>query len=114
VGLSGAGKSTIINLLDKFYQPTSGRILLDGVDLNNYDTDFLRKNIGLVLQKNHIFKGTIYENISYGNQNATESDIIEASRKAYIHEQIIELPTGYQSYAHWLSGGQQQRIAIAN
>jgi len=113
VGLSGAGKSTIINLLDKFYQPTSGRILLDGIDLKNYDTDFLRKNIGLVLQKNHIFKGTIYENISYGNPNATESDIIEATKKAYIHEQIIGLPNGYQSDAHLLSGGQQQRIAIA-
>ena len=113
VGLSGAGKSTIINLLDKFYQPTSGRILLDGVDLKEYDTDFLRRNIGLVLQKNHIFKGTIYENISYGNPNTTEADIIEAAKKAYIHEQITALPNGYQSDAHLLSGGQQQRIAIA-
>lgn len=113
VGLSGAGKSTIINLLDKFYQPTSGRILLDGVDLKEYDTDFLRRNIGLVLQKNHIFKGTIFENISYGNPNATEADIIEAAKKAYIHEQITALPNGYQSDAHLLSGGQQQRIAIA-
>lgn len=113
VGLSGAGKSTIINLLDKFYQPTKGQILLDGVDLKNYDTDFLRKNIGLVLQKNHIFKGTISENILYGNPNATESDVIEASKNAYIHDQIIALPNGYQSEAHLLSGGQQQRIAIA-
>ena len=113
VGLSGAGKSTIINLLDKFYHPTKGNILLDGVDLKEYDTDFLRKNIGLVLQKNHIFKGSIYENILYGNPGATESDIIEASIKAYIHEQIIALPNGYRSDAHLLSGGQQQRIAIA-
>src|SRR5690606_621454 len=88
-------------------------ILLDGVDLKKYDTDFLRKNIGLVLQKNHIFKGSIYENILYGNPDATESDIIEASIKAYIHEQIIALPNGYRSDAHLLSGGQQQRIAIA-
>lgn len=113
VGLSGAGKSTIINLLDKFYQPTKGSILLDGVDLKDYDTDFLRNNIGLVLQKNHIFKGTISENILYGKPNATESEIIEAAKKAYIHEQIISLPNGYQSEAHLLSGGQQQRIAIA-
>ncbi len=113
VGLSGAGKSTIINLLDKFYQPTNGKILLDGVDLKEYDTDFLRKNIGLVLQKNHIFKGTISENILYGNPNATESDLIDASKKAYIHEQIVVLPNGYKSDAHLLSGGQQQRIAIA-
>lgn len=113
VGLSGAGKSTIINLLDKFYQPTKGSILLDGIDLKEYDTIFLRQNIGLVLQKNHIFKGTISENILYGNPNATENEVIEASKKAYIHEQISALPNGYQSEAHLLSGGQQQRIAIA-
>lgn len=113
VGLSGAGKSTIINLLDKFYQPTNGSILLDGVDLQEYDTDFLRKNIGLVLQKNHIFKGTISENILYGNPDASESEIMESAKKAYIHDQIMALPEGYESQAHLLSGGQQQRIAIA-
>lgn len=113
VGLSGAGKSTIINLLDKFYLPSSGKIYLDGVDLNDYNTDFLRKNIGLVLQKNHIFKGTIAENILYGKPDATQSEIIEAAKKAYIHEQVIHLPKGYDSDAHLLSGGQQQRIAIA-
>jgi ABC-type multidrug transport system fused ATPase/permease subunit len=113
VGLSGAGKSTIINLLDKFYLPTSGQIYLDGKDLKEYNTDFLRKNIGLVLQKNHIFKGTIAENILYGNPNASESEVIEAAKQAYIHEQILQLPKGYDSDAHLLSGGQQQRIAIA-
>jgi ABC-type multidrug transport system fused ATPase/permease subunit len=113
VGLSGAGKSTIINLLDKFYLPTSGKIYLDGVDLNDYNTDFLRKNIGLVLQKNHIFKGTIAENILYGKPEASQSEIIEAAKKAYIHEQVMQLPKGYDSDAHLLSGGQQQRIAIA-
>ncbi|MHC0445548.1 ABC transporter ATP-binding protein [Flavobacterium sp. 3-218] len=113
VGLSGAGKSTIINLLDKFYLPTSGQILLDGRDLKDYNTDFLRKNIGLVLQKNHIFKGTIAENILYGNPEATHEEVIEAAKQAYIHEQVIQLPKGYNSDAHLLSGGQQQRIAIA-
>ncbi|TDO72896.1 ABC-type multidrug transport system fused ATPase/permease subunit [Flavobacterium chryseum] len=113
VGLSGAGKSTVINLLDKFYLPSSGKIYLDGVDLNDYNTDFLRKNIGLVLQKNHIFKGTIAENILYGNPDAPQSKIIEAAQQAYIHEQIMQLPKGYDSDAHLLSGGQQQRIAIA-
>ncbi|MDR7210546.1 ABC transporter ATP-binding protein [Flavobacterium piscis] len=113
VGLSGAGKSTVINLLDKFYLPSSGHIYLDGVDLIDYDTDFLRKNIGLVLQKNHIFKGTIAENILYGNPDASKSEIIEAAKQAYIHEQVMQLPKGYDSDAHLLSGGQQQRIAIA-
>ncbi|MFC4477744.1 ABC transporter ATP-binding protein [Flavobacterium chungangensis] len=113
VGLSGAGKSTIINLLDKFYLPSTGQIFLDGVDLVEYNTDFLRKNIGLVLQKNHIFKGTILENILYGKPEASKEEVIEAAKQAYIHEQVIQLPKGYDSDAHLLSGGQQQRIAIA-
>lgn len=113
VGLSGAGKSTVINLLDKFYQPTRGEIYLDGVDLADYDTKELRKRIGLVLQKNHIFKGTIEENIRYGDPDASFEKVVEAAQQAYIHEQIEELPQGYQSDARLLSGGQQQRIAIA-
>jgi ABC-type multidrug transport system fused ATPase/permease subunit len=113
VGLSGAGKSTVINLLDKFYQPSAGHIFLDGVDLAESNTDFLRQNIGLVLQKNHIFKGTIADNILYGKPDASKEEIIEAAKKAYIHEQVIQLPNGYDSDAHLLSGGQQQRIAIA-
>lgn len=113
VGLSGAGKSTLINLLDKFYQPGSGQILLDGVDLQRYDTLWLRDKIGLVLQKNHIFNGTIVENIRYGKSEAPMEEIIAAAKKAYIHEQITELPHGYQSKARLLSGGQQQRISIA-
>ena len=113
VGLSGAGKSTVINLLDKFYQQQSGQILLDGVPLADYDTKYLRENIGLVLQKNHIFSGSIAENILYGNINASYEQMEEAARKAYIHEQIIALPNGYQGSALALSGGQQQRIAIA-
>lgn len=113
VGLSGAGKSTVINLLDKFYAPSAGQILLDGVDLQEYDTSFLRENIGLVLQRNHIFKGSIADNIRYSNPNATMDEIMEAARQAYIHEQILELPKGYDTEAHLMSGGQQQRLAIA-
>ena len=113
VGLSGAGKSTLVNLLDKFYEPDAGQIFLDGIDLQKFDTNWLRENIGLVLQRNHIFNDTILENIRYGNQNATTDDIIEAAKKAYIHEQIINLPKGYESKADLLSGGQQQRISIA-
>lgn len=113
VGLSGAGKSTIVNLLDKFYEPDCGSIKLDGVDLKDYDTKFLRENIGLVLQKNHIFDGTIEENIRYGNPNATFEEVVEAAKKAYIYDQVMELPNQFQGKAQQLSGGQQQRIAIA-
>lgn len=113
VGLSGAGKSTILNLLVKFYNPDSGTIKLDGVDLREYDTHFLRENIGMVLQKNHIFDGSIEENIRYGNPNATFEDVVDAAQKAYIYDQIMALPQGFNSKAQLLSGGQQQRIAIA-
>ena len=113
VGLSGAGKSTIINLLCKFYEPDSGEILLDGNNLNDFDNDYLRDDLGLVLQKNHIFKGSIEDNIRYGNLHATFDQIKEASTKAYLHEQIMDLPEAYNHDATQLSGGQQQRIAIA-
>ena len=113
VGLSGAGKSTIVNLLDKFYEPQKGSICLDGVSLKEWDTDWLRENVGLVLQKNHIFDGTIEENIKYGNPQATHDDVIRAAKQAYIYEQIMQLPHGFETDALQLSGGQQQRIAIA-
>ena len=113
VGLSGAGKSTVINLLCKFYLPNSGKILLDEIDLNDYDNSFLRDDIGLVLQKNHIFQGSIEDNIRYGNMNASFQEIQEAAKKAYLHDQILELPEQYKHDATQLSGGQQQRIAIA-
>ena len=113
VGLSGAGKSTIVNLLDKFYEPQVGTILLDGVDLREWDTQHLREHIGLVLQKNHIFDGTIEENIRYGRPDASFEEVVEAARKAYIYDQVMALPKGFQNKAADLSGGQQQRIAIA-
>ncbi|WP_228462882.1 ABC transporter ATP-binding protein [Chryseobacterium caseinilyticum] len=113
VGLSGAGKSTIINLLCKFYLPDTGEILLDGINLNQYDNAYLRNDIGLVLQKNHIFQGSIEDNIRYGNMNAGFEEIEEAAKKAYLHDQILDLPEKYQHDATQLSGGQQQRIAIA-
>lgn len=113
VGLSGAGKSTLISLLDKFYEPQQGQIKLDGIDLKDYDTQYLRDHIGLVLQKNHIFQGTIFDNIRYGKTTASMEDVIEAAEKASIHEQILQLPDGYDSDALMLSGGQQQRIALA-
>ncbi|VTX86682.1 ABC transporter ATP-binding protein [Acinetobacter ursingii] len=113
VGLSGAGKSTLISLLDKFYQPESGEILLDGVNLNQIDTHYLRDHIGLVLQKNHIFQGSILDNIRYGKMDANLDEVIVAAKKASIHEQISHLAQGYDTDALMLSGGQQQRIALA-
>ncbi|MGG7661625.1 ABC transporter ATP-binding protein [Dyadobacter sp. BHUBP1] len=113
VGLSGAGKSTLINLLVGFYAQDTGEILLDGRPLKSYDLSSLRNAIGMVLQKNHIFKGSIAENIWYGKPDASWNELVEASKSAYLHEQIMELPGGYETDAQLLSGGQQQRIAIA-
>ncbi len=113
VGLSGAGKLTLISLLDKFYEPKDGKICIDGIDLQDIDTHYLREHIGLVLQKNHIFQGSIFENIRYGKTNATLEEVIIAAKKASIHEQILQLPNGYDADALMLSGGQQQRIALA-
>ncbi|MBO4757563.1 MAG: ABC transporter ATP-binding protein [Bacteroidales bacterium] len=113
VGLSGAGKSTIVNLLDKFYVPDSGSIKLDGVDLRDWDTKYLRENIGLVLQKNHIFDGTVEENIKYGKPDATHAEVLMAAKKAYLLDQVQNLPEGFNTKATLLSGGQQQRVAIA-
>ncbi|MCE7060950.1 ABC transporter ATP-binding protein [Dyadobacter sp. CY343] len=113
VGLSGAGKSTLINLLVGFYAPDSGQLLLDGKPLQDYDLPPLRHAIGMVLQKNHIFKGSIADNIRYGKLDATQEELIAASRKAYLHNQIMELSEQYDTDAQMLSGGQQQRIAIA-
>jgi len=113
VGLSGAGKSTVVNLLDKFYHPQSGSITLDGISLSDWDTQWLRDHVGLVLQKNHIFDGTIEENIRYGNPHATYEDVIAAARQAYLYDQVMALPSGFETSALQLSGGQQQRVAIA-
>lgn len=113
VGLSGAGKSTIVNLLDKFYVPDDGTITLDGVPLQEWDTQSLRDNIGLVLQKNHIFSGSIEDNIRYGRPSATTEEVYHAARQAYIYDQVMALPNGFNTDALQLSGGQQQRIAIA-
>ncbi len=113
VGLSGAGKSTIVNLLDKFYHQDCGSITLDGHELREWDTEWLREHVGLVLQKNHIFSGSIEENIRYGNPSATHDDVVRAAKQAYIYDQIMQLPNGFESQALQLSGGQQQRIAIA-
>ena len=113
VGMSGAGKSTVVNLLDKFYKADSGTIMLDGTPLHQWDTRCLRDHVGLVMQKNHIFDGSIEENIKYGNPKATHDDVVEAARKAFLYDQVMLLPKGFESSALRLSGGQQQRVAIA-
>lgn len=113
VGLSGAGKSSAMNLLAGFYSPTAGEILLDGKSLSDYDPHWIRQNVGLVMQKNHIFSGTVEENIRYGKLEATFDEIVAAAKQASLHEQILQMPNGYQTEAKALSGGQQQRIAIA-
>jgi ABC-type multidrug transport system fused ATPase/permease subunit len=113
VGLSGAGKTTLINLLNKFYVPSSGSITLGGIPLSELDTTFLREKIGIVMQKNHRFDGSIEENILYGRPDATHEEVIQAAKDAYIYDQVMELPNQFETPATQLSGGQQQRIAIA-
>ena len=113
VGLSGAGKSTVVNLLDKFYLADIGSIRLDGVELKDWDTRWLRDHVGLVLQKNHIFDGTIEDNIRYGNPQATHEEVMQAAKKAFLYDQVMQLPHGFDTQALQLSGGQQQRVAIA-
>ena len=113
VGMSGAGKSTVVNLLDKFYHPDSGEICFDGVPIDQWDTQWLRDHIGLVMQQNHIFDGTLEENILYGNPKATHEDVLRAAKQAFLYDQVMQLPEGFNSSALRLSGGQQQRVAIA-
>lgn len=117
VGKSGAGKSTIINLLLGFYEPTEGRILIDGEDLSSYDIESWRKKIGYVSQDTFIFHSSIRDNITFQNESYTQLEIENAARVAHAHDFIISFPDGYDTVVGErgmkLSGGQQQRIAIA-
>ncbi len=117
VGESGGGKTSLINLLMRFHDLESGRILIDNQDISRVQLDSLRKNITLIPQDPTLFHRTIYENISYGKDNVTKKEVIEASKKAYCHEFISELKDGYDTYVGErgvkLSGGQRQRISIA-
>jgi len=117
VGPSGAGKTTLCHLIPRFYEIDEGKISIDGIDIKDIKLKSLRKNIGLVQQDVFLFTGTIRDNILYGNPNATDEDIMDAARRASIHDFIETLPNGYDTYIGekgvMLSGGQKQRISIA-
>ena len=117
VGATGGGKSTVASLIPRFYDPTAGRILVDGVDVRDYKLKSLRSQVGVVLQDTVLFQGTIADNIAYGRPDATRQEIIQAARDADAHEFIAKMPNGYDSTVGerglTLSGGQRQRIGIA-
>lgn len=117
VGPSGSGKTTIVHLIPRFYDPTEGRVLIDGHDVRDLNLQFLRRNIGMVLQENFLFSGTIRDNIRYGRPEATDEEVVRAAMAANCHDFIMEFPDGYETVVGErgtrLSGGQRQRIAIA-
>jgi ABC-type multidrug transport system fused ATPase/permease subunit len=116
-GRTGGGKSTVLSLIPRHYDPTSGRVLIDGLDVTDYKLDLLREQIGFVLQDTVLFAGTISENIAYGRPGATSGEIIKAAEMSNAHEFIMQMPFGYDSLVGerglTLSGGQRQRIGIA-
>jgi ATP-binding cassette subfamily B (MDR/TAP) protein 1 len=117
VGASGSGKSSIVSLIERFYNPSSGSILIDGKDIKQYNLKFLRQHIALVQQEPALFASSIHENILYGRPEATQTEVIEAARAANAHTFISSLPEGYDTLVGeggiQLSGGQKQRVAIA-
>ena len=117
LGATGSGKSSIIQLLPRFYDVTNGAIRVDGVDVRSWDVATLRRNVGLVLQETFLFSVSIRENIAYGNGDATEAQVIAAAKAAQAHDFIVTLPSGYDTLLGErgvnLSGGQKQRLAIA-
>jgi len=117
VGPSGAGKTTLVNLIPRFYEPTSGEVLIDGIPVRKIKLSSLRKLIGMVPQEMILFNGTIYDNIIFGRPEADEKEVLEAAKRANAHDFILKLPKGYRTVVGdrgmKLSGGQQQRISIA-
>jgi ATP-binding cassette subfamily B protein len=117
VGHTGAGKTTLVNLICRFFDVAEGAILVDGVDIRSFPVEAYRRNIGIVLQEPFLFFGTIAENIAYGRPEATRAEIMAAARAASAHEFILRLPEGYDSLVgergQSLSGGERQRISIA-
>ena len=117
VGLTGAGKSTMVSLIPRFFEPTRGRVLIDGIDAGKYRLQSLRERIAIVLQEAVLFGGTIADNIRYGRLDASDADVEQAARAAHIHEFIMRLRQGYQTpiaeAGASLSGGERQRLSIA-
>lgn len=117
IGSTGSGKTSITQLMTRFYEPVDGKVLIDGLDIKDYSLRSLRSNIGIVLQESFLFSSSIKANISYGNPEATMEEIIAAAKRAQAHSFIMELPDGYDTIlgerGMGLSGGQKQRIAIA-
>jgi len=117
VGGNGSGKSTLVNLIPRLYEPTRGRVLIDGRDVADYSLRSVRRQIAMVTQATVLFDGTIAENIRYGHRHADDKRIIEAAQRAHAHQFIVQLPDGYDTHiGEWggrLSGGQRQRLAIA-
>jgi ATP-binding cassette subfamily B protein len=117
VGATGAGKTTITNLLNRFYDIADGKIRFDGININKIRKGDLRRSLGIVLQDVNLFTGTVMENIRYGNLEATDEDVIKASKQAYAHDFITRLPDGYNTLIEGdggnLSQGQRQLLSIA-
>ncbi len=117
MGATGAGKTSIVNLICRFYDPQKGRVLVDGVDVRDWDLKTLRRNVSVVMQETFLFSDTIANNIAYGNDNASMDEIVAAAKAACAHDFIMEMPQGYDTIVGergvGLSGGQKQRIAIA-
>ncbi|MDE5897845.1 MAG: ABC transporter ATP-binding protein/permease [Treponemataceae bacterium] len=117
VGLSGGGKTTLCSLIPRFYEISSGRILLDGIDVRDITLESLRRQIGMVQQDVFLFAGTVRENIAYGRIGATDAEVEDAARRAEIHDDILKMPGGYDAVVGergiTLSGGQKQRVSIA-
>jgi ATP-binding cassette subfamily B protein len=117
LGATGSGKSTIINLIPRFYDPSAGRVLVDGQDVRQVQLDSLRSQIGIVLQDTTLFSGTIRDNIAFGRPDASLEDVVEAAKAAAAHDFILSFPEGYDTRVGergtTVSGGQKQRIAIA-
>ena len=117
VGGTGTGKSSLVNLIPRFYDAHQGRVLVDGLDVRDYPLDGLRGRIGMVLQNNVLFSGTIRENLLWGNENATEAELIQAAKDAQAYDFIMSFPEGLDTYLEQggvnVSGGQKQRLCIA-